>query len=207
MRDRVMTGLSLLFSVYSPLYLVDALVLRALARRDKLMLLALTCLLFLSMGLFGRTGFLGFSMFFIGYVALQDLWTRLAKRYYSYGSVTAYPIHPALRPQVMRLTGYRPKGNRLYEIHIDPQLLRRVSSGVQAGVMVLHDAKRFTKKLADQQSPVSVVGTTYESRLAQTATFGARKNLKKTVHKSGTCPLGSKVLYPKKQWDTFVWEI
>ena len=207
MRDRVMTGLSLLFSVYSPLYLVDAFVLRALARRDKLMLLALTCLLFLSLGLFGRGGLFVFSLSLFGYVALQDLWTRLAKRYYSYGSVTAYPIHPALRHQVTRLTGYRPKGTRLYEIHIDPQLLQRVTNGVQAGVMVLHDAKRFTTKLRDQETSVSVIGTTYEARLAQTATFGARKNLKETVHKSGTCPLGSKILYPKKQWDTFVWDI
>lgn len=207
MRDRVMTGLSLLYSVYSPLYLVDAFLLRALARRDKLMLVVLTCLLFLSLGLFGRMGVLVLSMFFVGYVALQDIWTRMAKRYYSYGSVAAYPIHPALRPQVTRLTGYRPKGTRLYEIHIDPQLLRRVTNGVQAGVMVLHDAKRFTTKLRDQETSVSVIGTTYEARLAQTATFGARKNLRETVHKSETCPLGSKVLYPKKQWDTFVWEI
>lgn len=203
---RTIQILSLLFSVYSPLYAVGVILLRV-DRGSLRYAWGLVLFLLISFVLYGETGiaFVGGSLLL--YVSLHHVWVRLARPYSGQTSLSVYPIHPWLRRRITKLTGYRPVGVELYEIHIDPTLLKHAENKVQAGVKVLHDAKHFTEELRKSPAPTSVVGTTYEAKLAELATSGARKNIKKTVHIPNVCPLGSKFLYPKKEWDTFIWEI
>ena len=206
MRKRVIQALSLLFSVYSPFYVLDAVLLR-INRGSTRYLVGLGLLLLVDLIAFGRTGVYILAGLFIVYMSLHNVWTRIAKQYSGLNSLSAYPIHPWLRGRVSRVTGYFPAGIQLYEIHIDPTLLKRIKNETQAGVQVLHDAKRFTATIRELGVPTSVIGTTYEARLAELATSGARRNLKETVQKRNVCPVGSKLLYPEREWDTFVWEI
>lgn len=206
MKKKTILALSLLFSVYSPFYVGDAVLLR-INRGSTNYLVGLGFSSVVVLMIFGRTGVSILAELFGLYMALHSVWTRLAKGYSGLNSLSAYPIHPWLRGRVTRVTGYCPTGIQLYEIHIDPTLLKRVKNETQAGVQVLHDAKRLTASIRELNVPTSVIGTTYEARLAELATSGARRNLKETVHKRNVYPVGSKLLYPEREWDTFVWEI
>lgn len=206
MRKRVIQAFSLLFSVYSPFYVLDAVLLR-INRGSTRYLVGLSLFLLVILIIFGRTGVYILGGLFVVYMSLHNVWTQIAKQYSGLNSLSAYPIHPWLRGRVTRVTGYCPAGIQLYEIHIDPTLLKKVRNETQAGVQVLHDAKRFTATIRELGVPTSVIGTTYEAQLAELATFGARKNIKETVRKRGVCPFGSKLLYLEREWDTFVWEI
>ncbi|MCF8567431.1 hypothetical protein LLE49_22185 [Alicyclobacillus tolerans] len=208
MRQNLIKGLSLLFSVYSPLYPADALLLRLMKGRYAIAwAVGLSMLILLLDGIFGEgTGFT-VAILLLSYITLHNVWTFLLKRYGRFGSLMVYPIHSWLRTRVQRMTGYRLKGTQLVEIHIDPILTKRVKSNVQAGLMIARDAKRMTQKWTASGETVSVVGTTYEGRLAEVATTKALRNVKRTIRKPGKCPWGSKLLYPNKSWETFIWEI
>ena len=206
MRERLIKKLSLLFSVYSPLYPVDAILLR-INRNPYSYGMGLAFALLLVFFLFGRETELFILAFLLTYVVLHNVWTSLVKRQAVYESLTVYLIHPWLRRHIERLLGYRLSGEQIYEIHIDPSLTRRIDNPVQAGLLVSHEAKQLTKWLQEQDTEVSVIGTTYVPRLAETATVAAKRNLRTTVRRPGHCPIGSKILYPNKSWDTFVWEI
>lgn len=205
MRERTTKILSLLFSVYSPLYLASVILIKI--NRSPKYGVGVGLSLLLIDALFGQTtGYIVIGIFLL-YITLYTLWIWLIQKNTRLGSLYAYPIHPWLYRRVDYLCGYHPMGHELYEIHIDPKLLKRVPDTIQAGVMVLHDAKHFTAELKQKKESTSVVGTTYEGKLAKVATSGARKNIKSIVHKQGVCPPGSKLLYPQKEWDTFIWEI
>ena len=207
MRDRITRLLSLLFSVYSPLYPIDALFIRILGRRDKWGLIGLALLCIAILGFTGETGLFIFVVAFSTYGGLIQFWTGNSKRYSTCEGITVYPIHAVLRQRITRLTGYKPTGTELYEIHIDPKLVKRVDNPIRAGMLVTRAAKDVTAELGTMRETVSVIGTTYEARLAAVATAGAKRNLQHTVRRQGVCPLGAKWLFPHRIWDTFIWEI
>lgn len=206
MRERLIKKLSLLFSVYSPLYPVDAILLR-INRNPFSYGMGLAFALLLLLFIFGRGTVISVIILLVGYIVLHHVWTYLLKQSRPYESLTVYPIHSWLRRRIERLVWYRPLGHQIYEIHIDPSLTRRIDNPVQAGLLVSHEAKQLTKWLKEHDTEVSVIGTTYVARLAETATVAAKRNLRTTVRRPGHCPIGSKILYPNKSWDTFVWEI
>lgn len=206
MRDRTMRLLSLLFSVYSPLYPFYAITLRTLVRMDKLLMGAFILVPLIVYALVGRTGFAVYLVLCLIYLGLQTLWVRFAKEYSIGHGITVYPIHPILRRRISRLVAYTPDGTQLYEVHIDPKLTKNMNNPTRVGMTVVHAARILTSQLSQKDWSTSVIGTTYVPELAQIATRSAKKYIRATTRRS-VCPIGSKWLFPKRQWDTFIWEI
>ena len=221
MLNRLTKMLSLVFSIYSPAYPLVSIILRLVLRGERKLLI--NSLIFYITGgwviaLISENAGLG-EIFWVAvavilflFLAFYNGWVYLAKHHYRVDeALLAYPLHERLKPWVARNIDYVPVGKQLVELHVDPTLLKRIEKGdvghVQAGVKVTHAAQRLTIGLLTLDATVSVIGTTYVPRLAETATLAVKKHLHSRIDRPGVCPSGERRLFPNKTWDTFVWEL
>ncbi|EPZ47896.1 MULTISPECIES: hypothetical protein [Alicyclobacillus] len=200
--DRLVKLLSLVFSVYSPLHVLTVVLTYLMHRRSKYILFPLFILLIVSFdGIFKTDDGLEILAGFAVLTGLYMGWVKILRQDYMVGSIVAYPIHPWLNGRVRKLTGYSNVSRAIYELHIDPRLERSVS-GVKAGLRVARDAKQISQQLRGH----TAVGTTYEGDLMQMATKYTGSNVRTIVRLENVRPWSETALFPKKKWDTFIWE-
>lgn len=226
--DTLIKTLSLVYSVYSPVYPLVAVMLRLLSRRERKKMVAIFIAFVIAAIVVDFLAVLvknasrhvnivhdGLAIIYIPivlFIGTHSLWVYLAKHQYRVDeALVAYPLHERLRPWIARTIGYVPVGKQLVELHIDPALIKQVEKDdmdhVRAGVKVAHAARHLTTSLLALNATASVIGTTYEPRLAETATLAVKKHLHSRIDRPGVCPLGERRLFPNKTWDTFVWEL
>jgi hypothetical protein len=213
--------LSLAFSIYSPTYPLISILLRLILQWERKVVIAFLFFTFIGTWLvawisgnvsFGEVFFVFVAVLLLLFVISYSIWIYLAKHHYRVKeALVVYPLHERLRPWVARNIDYVPVGTQLFELHLDPTLIKQVEKGgmdhVRAGVRVAHAARHLTTSLLALDATASVIGTTYEPRLAETATLAVKKQLRQRIDRPGVCPLGERRLFPNKTWDTFVWEL
>lgn len=199
--DRLVRALSLLFSVYSPLYFLSVFLILLTQRKSKFYLIPILLMLLLVVSKYQNWVAGCFLVLLCVITGLHNLWVWVLRRHYLVGSIFAYPLHPWLYKRVRKITGYTNLSRKIYELHIDSRLSRS-NDGVRAGLRVVKDARRVSRRLAGQ----TAVGTTYEGALMQTATAHTSLSIKSMKHLPGVSTRGQRILYPHQSWDTFVWD-
>ncbi|MCL6633549.1 MAG: hypothetical protein K6T63_13075 [Alicyclobacillus herbarius] len=207
--DRLTRWLSLLFSVYSPLYNVMAFLEWLMLRVRGRVVLLLTVPVLEGVSLFVPSTvqepiLASMGVMLLLAFMLQVAWAR-AMEHYTLSLLACYPLHPALRSRVCRFTGYTPGGD-LYEVHVSPKAFKAIESDHREIIRrTQRDAERITLHCAERSRQFAISGVTYTGGFGRVGYHAVQHLLQEAWCGRFPPRFGQRLLYPGKSWSGFVW--
>ncbi|SFU96107.1 hypothetical protein SAMN05421543_11597 [Alicyclobacillus macrosporangiidus] len=207
--DKLIRWLSLLFSVYSPIYDVMASLQWLLLRGRGKLVLAVGTFIITATCLYApasvRTSILlSIAVVIMMTMILQTIWTW-AMNHRTLSLLVVCPLHPALRSRIHRATGIELAGD-LYEVHVSPRKVKELLHDQKEIVRrTRQDAEIITHQCLAAGRPFAITGVTYTDAFGRVG-YRAVKHLLKEVY-NGAFPIrfGQRLLYPGKSWSVFIW--